>query len=62
MIERLLPQAVERLRPGGHLLMEISPMIHGAVQDLLAATSGLQPGPTVKDLARLPRVVQAKRI
>jgi release factor glutamine methyltransferase len=62
IIERLLPQAVEHLRPGGHLLMEISPMIHVAVQALLAATPGLEPGPTVKDLARLPRVVQAKRV
>ena len=62
VIQRLLPQAVERLRPGGHLLLEISPMIHGAVQELFAATPGLQPGPTVKDLARLPRVVQAKRV
>jgi len=61
VIERLLPQAVQRLRSGGHLLMEISPMIHGEVQELLAATPGLEPGPTVKDLARLPRVVVAKR-
>jgi release factor glutamine methyltransferase len=61
VIERLLPQAVARLRPGGHVLIEISPMIHGAVQELLAAAPSLQPGPTVKDLARLPRVVQAKR-
>jgi release factor glutamine methyltransferase len=62
VIERLLPQAVERLRPGGQLLIEISPMIHGAVQELLAATAGLEPGATVKDHARLPRVVQAKRV
>ncbi len=62
VIERLISQAAERLRPGGHLLIEISPMIHDAVQALLAAAPGLQPGPTVKDLARLPRVVQAKRV
>ena len=62
VIERLILQAAERLRPGGHLLIEISPMIHAAVQALLAAAPGLQPGPTVKDLARLPRVVQAKRL
>ena len=59
-IERLVLQAAERLRPGGHLLIEISPMIHSAVQALLAAAPSLQPGPTVKDLARLPRVVQAE--
>ena len=61
VIERLISQAAPRLRPGGHLLIEISPMIHAAVQALLAAVTGLQPGPTVKDLARLPRVVQAQR-
>jgi release factor glutamine methyltransferase len=62
VIERLIPQAAQRLRPGGHLLIEISPMIHGVVQALLAAAPGLQPGPTVKDLARLPRVVQARKL
>ncbi len=62
VIERLILQAAERLRPGGHLLIEISPMIHSAAQALLAAVPGLQPGPTVKDLARLPRVVQATRV
>lgn len=59
VIERLLPQAAERLSPGGHLLVEISPMSHDAVLELIAATPGLLPGETVKDLARLPRVVQA---
>jgi release factor glutamine methyltransferase len=61
VIERLILQAGERLRPGGHLLIEISPMIHAAVQAMLSAAPELQAGPTVKDLARLPRVVQAKR-
>ena len=61
IIERLLPQAIERLLPGGHLLIEISPTIHDAVLELIAATDGLQPEETVKDLARLPRVVRAVR-
>ena len=61
VIERLVPQAAERLNPGGHLLVEISPMIHDAVRALLAADPRLEPGPTIKDLARLPRVVQAKK-
>ncbi len=61
VIERLLAQAVERLHPGGWLLLEISPMIHDAVQALLAADARLESGPTVKDLSRLPRVVQARR-
>jgi len=60
VIERLLPGAVERLLPDGHLLIEISPTTHDAALELIAATAGLRPGETVKDLARLPRVVQAK--
>ena len=61
VIERLLPQAVERLLPAGHLLIEISPTIHDATLELIAATEGLQAEETVKDLARLPRVVRAIR-
>jgi release factor glutamine methyltransferase len=61
VIERLLAQSAERLRSGGHLLMEISPMIHDAVRKLLEADGRFEPGPTIKDLARLPRVVQARR-
>ncbi len=61
VIERLIPQAAQRLRPGGHLLMEISPMIHDAVRNLLESDGRFELGPTIKDLARLPRVVQARR-
>jgi release factor glutamine methyltransferase len=61
VIEALIPQAAERLSPGGHLLMEISPMIHDAVRSLLEADHRFQLGPTIKDLARLPRVVQAMK-
>jgi release factor glutamine methyltransferase len=61
VIERLIPQAAERLRPGGHLLVEISPMIHDAVCSLLTKDGRFEIGPTIKDMARLPRVVQAKR-
>ena len=55
VIERLVPQAAERLRPGGHLLMEISPTIHDAVRKLLEADGRFELGPTIKDLARLPQ-------
>jgi release factor glutamine methyltransferase len=61
VIQTLVSQAAERLNPGGYLLLEISPMIHDAVQALLTANTRFEPGPTVKDLARLPRVVQARR-
>ncbi len=62
VIERLVPQAAERLKPGGHLLIEISPMIHDAVCAILEADDHFRLGPTLKDLAQLPRVVQAVRV
>jgi release factor glutamine methyltransferase len=61
VIQRLIPQAAESLDPGGHLLLEISPALHDRVQSLIQADGRFEPGPTVKDLARLARVVQAKR-
>jgi hypothetical protein len=41
--------------------MEISPTSHDAVRTLLETDSRFEFGSTIKDLARLPRVVQAKR-
>lgn len=61
IIERLIPEAVERLRPGGQLLIEISPMIHEAVVQLIEEEPRLQPETTVKDLERRPRVVRARK-
>jgi release factor glutamine methyltransferase len=61
VIQALVVQAAERLRPGGHLLMEISPTIHDAVRSLLEADGHFELGPTIKDLARLPRVVRARK-
>jgi release factor glutamine methyltransferase len=61
VIERLLPQAAERLKPGGWLLIEIGPTTAARTESLIDATPALERQPTLKDLARLPRVVQAKR-
>jgi release factor glutamine methyltransferase len=61
VIERLIPAAAERLTPGGWLLMEISPMIEQAVGKLLEHESTLDTHATIKDLAGLPRVVQARK-
>jgi release factor glutamine methyltransferase len=60
-IERLVAQAAQRLRPGGWLLVEVSPMIEPAVRALIEAERRLELAATVKDLAGLPRVVQARR-
>ncbi len=62
VIERLLPQATERLRPGGWLLVEIGPSTAARTEMLVDATAGLERQPTLKDLANLPRVVQARRV
>lgn len=61
VIERLLTQAAERLRPGGWLLVEIGPSIVERAEALIDQTTGLDRKPTLKDLTGLPRVVQAKR-
>ena len=60
-IERLLPQAADHLRPGGWLLIEVGPAIHAAACDLVSADARFELGPTIKDLARLPRIIQAGR-
>ena len=59
VIERLVAAAAQRLRPGGLLAMEISPMIADRVQRLLAE-SPLEPLPLLKDLAGHQRVAQAQ--
>ena len=61
VIARLIPQAGERLLAGGSLLLEISPMIHNNVCQLVAADGRFEPATTVKDLAGHARVVQATR-
>ncbi|MEN6405341.1 MAG: peptide chain release factor N(5)-glutamine methyltransferase [Thermoguttaceae bacterium] len=61
VIERLIVQSAERLRPGGQLLLEISPTIHAAVRTLLESDARWSLGPTIEDLARQPRVIQAER-
>jgi release factor glutamine methyltransferase len=62
IIERLIPQAAERLLTGGWLLVEISPMIERAVHALFAADQRFAPAATVKDLAGKPRIVKARRL
>ncbi|MEX0641652.1 MAG: peptide chain release factor N(5)-glutamine methyltransferase [Pirellulales bacterium] len=59
VIAPLIEQAAERLKPGGVLLVEISPMIAGSVEQLVRGNSTLELLPTLRDLAEHPRVVQA---
>ena len=61
VIEPLVAQAAERLRPGGWLIIELSPMIVEAVEKILAADGRFSQITILKDIAGLPRVVQAQR-
>jgi release factor glutamine methyltransferase len=58
VIERLIPQAYECLRPGGWLVMEISGTIADSVKLLLCAWDDLG---IVSDLQSIPRVMRARK-
>jgi methylase of polypeptide subunit release factors len=58
VIERLIPQARETLKPGGWLVIEISGTIAERVVGLL---SGWEDVDLTNDLQGIPRVVSAKR-
>lgn len=61
VIAPLIQQAATRLKPGGGLMIEISPMIANAVEALIAAQSSLELNPTIKDLAGHARIIHATR-
>ena len=58
VIERLIPQSAERLRAGGHLMMEVSPMIAETVARLLHGWNDVQ---VLLDSAGRQRIVYACR-
>lgn len=62
VIESLVPQAAAHLIAGGHLLMEINPMLHDEICTVIRNGRQYEILSVVKDLARLPRVVVARRI
>jgi release factor glutamine methyltransferase len=61
VIAPLIEQSVPRLKQGGALLMEISPMIAAEVEHLIRGQPALELGPTSKDIAGHARVIQATR-
>jgi release factor glutamine methyltransferase len=61
VVERLADAAARALVPGGWLVVEIGPAVAAAAEAALAAGAALDSGPTIKDLAGLPRIVQARR-
>lgn len=60
IIERIAPGAIEWLRPGGWLLIEISPHLQTVVPRVLRE-AGYEKIAVHADLAERPRVVEARR-
>jgi release factor glutamine methyltransferase len=60
VVARLIRESCDRLRPGGGLLIEISPMIEGKVRELFAEEPRWSGVSVSKDLAGLSRVVSAR--
>jgi release factor glutamine methyltransferase len=58
VIVPLIEQSAARLKPGGALLIEVSPMIAGAVERLVSDQPSLEFESTIKDLAGHARVIQ----
>jgi methylase of polypeptide subunit release factors len=62
VVERLVEAAESRLTKGGWLLVEIGPTTAAAAEGIIARRPGLVPGPTLADMAGLPRIVQARKL
>jgi release factor glutamine methyltransferase len=58
VIQRLIPQSKAALKPGGHLVMEISGTIAEAVNPLLSGWAEFE---VIPDLQSIPRVILAKK-
>ena len=57
---RLVAETLDRLTPGGWLVLEIHDGLEAQTHALLSATGRFEKISTIKDLAQLPRVVQAQ--
>jgi len=62
VVERLVEAAESRLATGGWLLVEIGPTTVAAAEGIIARRPGLVKGPTLTDMAGLPRIVQARKL
>jgi release factor glutamine methyltransferase len=61
LLQKLVGQAATCLKPGGRILMEISPMLEGAAVAFLQGQNAFEQVGAQKDLAQLTRVVGASR-
>ena len=62
LIERLLHQTRTFLKPGGWIVMEVSPMICDHVKAHMQAMGCFENLLVTEDLAKLPRIIEAQRI
>ncbi len=61
VIQRLIAQSAQCLKPGGWLIFELSPMIFATCRSALESSGIWQDVRQVKDLAGLPRVLVAQK-
>jgi release factor glutamine methyltransferase len=61
VVARLIAAAAPRLKPGGHLILEIGTAQEAPVRALIEAEPSLELAATVRDAANHPRVVRATR-
>ncbi len=61
LTQRLITQAAKALEPGGFLILETSPMLAEAVRNLVLSSGEFSDCSITKDLAGLPRTVQARK-
>ncbi|MCC9604945.1 peptide chain release factor N(5)-glutamine methyltransferase [Blastopirellula sp. JC732] len=60
-IRALVDQAPSRLKPGGWLLIEFGPVVADAATAILAGSPHFETPTVEKDLAKLPRILIARR-
>lgn len=60
-IRQLVAQAPSRLKPGGWLLIEFGPVVAEAATAIVAADAHFEPPTVEKDLAKLARILIARR-
>lgn len=61
VVTRLIDESAQRLRPGGWLISEISPIISEQVLESAKQSPTLTDAEIVDDLAKLPRVLRVRR-
>jgi len=61
LIERLIDESIDRLRGGGQLIIELSPMIADAVAKKFEATGTFETPKFIKDFSGFKRIVSARR-